>query len=78
MDTKGNLYGTTEDCGKYGNGTVFALAPGGTETVLHSFAGGNDGANPDAGLLMDKKSNLYGTTFYGGADGYGTVFKITT
>jgi len=75
MDGSGNLYSTTELGGKYSNGTVFELAPDGTETVLHAFAGGNDGANPDAGLI-DKKGILYGTTFYGGADGYGTVFKI--
>jgi uncharacterized repeat protein (TIGR03803 family) len=49
------------------------------ETVLHSFdANGNgDGYNPYAGLIFDGSGNLYGTTRYGGADGYGTVFELT-
>jgi uncharacterized repeat protein (TIGR03803 family) len=47
-DKKGNLSGTTTTGGKLGNGTVFELAPDGTETMLHSFAGGNDGADPTA------------------------------
>jgi uncharacterized repeat protein (TIGR03803 family) len=47
-----------------------------TLTVLHSFTGGRDGANPAAGLTMDAGGNLYGTTKNGGA-GYGTVFKLS-
>ena len=47
-----------------------------TFTVLHSFTNGQDGANPEAGLTMDKAGNLYGTAFYGGL-GPGTVFKLT-
>jgi hypothetical protein len=51
LDSAGNLYGTTwqgagGNCGGYACGTVFKLAPGGTETVLHRFSGGSDGANP--------------------------------
>ena len=48
-----------------------------TFTVLHNFTNGQDGANPEAGLTMDKAGNLYGTAFYGGL-GPGTVFKLTT
>lgn len=81
-DHDGNLYGTTYNGGLTGCpggdcGTVFKIAPEGTESVLHFFAGGRDGANPAAGLLRDKKGNLYGTTKYGGnrlSDG--TIFKI--
>ena len=78
MDKKGNLYGTTFGGGADGAGVVFKLAPNGTETVLYSFTGGNDGSSPYAGLIMDKKGNLYSTTDKGGADGFGTVFKLTS
>ncbi len=77
IDDAGNLYGTTvgggsaDDCG-YGSvfsgcGTVFKLAPNGTETVLHVFTGGSDGAYPIGGLIADSAGNLYGTTGGGGS-----------
>jgi len=48
-----------------------------TETVLYSFAGGNDAQNPSAGLVMDSSGALYGTTIYvGGTNGVGTVFEL--
>ncbi|HWY16794.1 MAG TPA: choice-of-anchor tandem repeat GloVer-containing protein [Rhizomicrobium sp.] len=72
---KGDLYGTTVDGGG-GRGTVFRLAPGGTETVLHSFGSGNDGTYPGAALIADGLGNFYGTTTQGGTIGYGTVFKV--
>jgi uncharacterized repeat protein (TIGR03803 family) len=82
-DEAGNLYGTTSQgggngCGGGTCGTVFKLTPGGTETVLHSFAGGSDGYFPIAGLVADASGNLYGTTAGGGADNKGTVFKIAS
>ena len=78
MDTAGNLYGTTYYGGTNSVGIVFKLSPNGTETVLHSFAAnGSDGTHPYAGLVMDIMGNLYGTTYSGGANGYGTVFKVT-
>src|SRR5438309_10672910 len=54
-----------------------------TLTVLYSFSGGTDGANPNARLLRDKADNLYGTTEFGGClrcalGGLGTVFKLDT
>jgi uncharacterized repeat protein (TIGR03803 family) len=49
----------------------------GTETVLYSFTGGADGANPRAALLRDTAGNLYGVAAYGGKGG-GTVFKLTS
>ena len=76
-DRAGNLYGTTYYGGASGDGTVFKLTPGGTETVLHSFTGIPDGVYPEAGLIADRADNLYGTTSFGGASGYGTVFKVT-
>ncbi|HXC09678.1 MAG TPA: choice-of-anchor tandem repeat GloVer-containing protein, partial [Steroidobacteraceae bacterium] len=73
----GNLYGTTYFGGSSGFGTVFKVTPGGTETVLYSFAGGSDGEHPYAGVIQGSDGNFYGTTYQGGAGGYGTVFKIT-
>lgn len=76
-DKAGNLYGTTSWCGKHGQGTVFKLAPDGTETVLHSFWDGDgDGAYPYARLIRDKTGVLYGTTTSGGARDWGTVFSL--
>jgi uncharacterized repeat protein (TIGR03803 family) len=80
INVKGKLYGTTflggANCGTRGGcGTVFAVTPSGAEAVLHSFAGGSDGANPHAGLI-NVKGTLYGTTSSGGGNGDGTVFAI--
>jgi uncharacterized repeat protein (TIGR03803 family) len=79
-DDAGNLYGTTT-YGGYGSnlasyGTVFKLDSNGNYTVLYTFTGGADGANPSAGLVQDDAGNFYGTTTYGGASGWGTVFKL--
>ena len=77
MDTKGNLYGTTEGGGAHGGGTAFKLTPSGAETVLHSFAPtGTGGFSLFSGLI--KKGSFYGTTYGGGRNGYGTVFKMTS
>jgi uncharacterized repeat protein (TIGR03803 family) len=79
FDKAGNLYGTTTGGGTQGLGVVFELTPtsaGWTETVLHSFAGGIDGQNPYAGLVIDPFGSLYGTTYGGGAYGVGTVFQV--
>src|SRR5262249_27533773 len=76
FDSAGNLYGTTNLGGAANDGTVFELAAGsGTITTLATFTGTN-GANPQAGLLMDGSGNLYGTTRNGGAYNDGTVFKV--
>ncbi len=99
FDKAGNLYGATQFGGGKGNtcnqiyggncGTVFELSPpkqkGGQwiEQVLHSFAGGNDGAYPNGGLVLDSKGAVYGTSMFGGYSGSeciktgcGTVFKL--
>jgi len=73
----GNFYGTTANGGASGLGTVFSVAPNGTKTTLYSFSGGSDGSNPFAGVIQANDGNFYGTTQNGGADGLGTVFKIT-
>src|ERR1700683_1011230 len=80
LDSAGNIYGTTAYGGSHGYGTVFKLDTAGSEMILHSFAGGADGANPNAGLVADTAGNLYGTTQYGGKGCYrhgcGTVFQV--
>jgi uncharacterized repeat protein (TIGR03803 family) len=76
-DAGGNLYGTTYGGGANDYGTIFKITPANTETVVYSFTGGNDGGQPVAGLIMDKKGNLYGTT-HSEAEGYGSAFKLTT
>jgi uncharacterized repeat protein (TIGR03803 family) len=79
LNVNGTLYGTTYEGGAYGaynNGTVFSITLSGRETVLHSFAVGQDGNNPQSGLSY-VNGTFYGTTSGGGAHGYGTVYSIT-
>lgn len=76
-DPYGNLYGVTASGGAYDRGTVYRVAPDGTKTILHSFAGGRaDGASPIGNLLLGKAGQVYGTTRDGGTANCGTVFEI--
>jgi uncharacterized repeat protein (TIGR03803 family) len=75
-DANGNFYGTTQTGGSDYNGVVFEVSPAGVETVLHRFTrGSDDGAFPESGVVRAGKA-LYGTTFYGGPNDGGTVFKV--
>lgn len=76
INVKGTLYGTTDNGGTYGFGTVFSISTSGTEQVLHSFGSGPDGAYPRA-RLIDVNGTLYGTTTGGGTHGNGTVYALT-
>src|SRR5258708_11756975 len=82
FDPAGNLYGVTQTGGMFGKGTVFELSPspGGvwTETILHDFTGGTDGASPVGGLAIDDNFNLFGTTSLGGdpVNNCGTLFRL--
>jgi uncharacterized repeat protein (TIGR03803 family) len=79
--TNGFLYGTTNKGGTVSDGTVFGLKPPATvtghwtESVLHSFANGVDGAFPLAGLTPTVSGTFYGTTEQGG-NGVGVVFAV--
>jgi uncharacterized repeat protein (TIGR03803 family) len=78
-DSHGNLYGTTMFGGATESGTVYKLAPDGTETVLYSFcaqANCTDGGTPLATLVADSNGNLYGTAVGGGASNDGVVFEM--
>jgi len=80
FDRQGNLYGTTGLGGVYGAGVVFKLTPEGAETTLYNFCAQTncaDGSGPEAGLVVDRNGNLYGTTGEGGAYAGGVVFKLT-
>jgi uncharacterized repeat protein (TIGR03803 family) len=77
----GALYGTTFYGGASNVGTVFKLDTDGTGfTVLHSFRfapGGQEGFGPHAGLLQGTDGALYGTTYDGGTNRYGTIFRLS-
>ena len=76
----GNFYGTTGaggeglTDGQYGS--VYKITPSGMFTILHTFDNAH-GANPLAPLLQATDGAFYGTTFYGGTSGAGTIFRIT-
>jgi len=76
MTSKEALYGTASSGGDSGMGVVFKVNGRGDETVLHSFAGGADGATPNGSVVADARNALYGTTTAGGASGMGTVFRV--
>lgn len=91
-DSAGHLYGTTQAGGAGtckappppgGCGTIFELTPPAmpghvwTKNVIYHFTGGDDGANPWAGLILDQRGNLYGTAEFGGQGKGGTVFELS-
>jgi uncharacterized repeat protein (TIGR03803 family) len=76
----GNLFGTTEtggynQCGG-GCGTVWEITASGKFITLHKFSG-SDGAHPYDRPFVDRRGNVYGTTWEGGSSGYGTVWELT-
>ena len=77
IDKAGRIFGTNSAGGGAGSGTVFEISANHAAiTVLHSFNGSTDGAEPVAGLVNNASGVLYGTTAGGGAYGRGTVFRI--
>jgi len=83
LDAHGNLYGTAVTGGggscEGGCGVVYKLANSAgtwTQSVIHTFTGGNDGSGPGSGVTFDKQGNLYGTTPTGGAKGQGVIYQL--
>ncbi len=83
FDSSGNLYGTTNNGGASGFGTVFELSPSASpsrccrEMPIYSFGNGADGANPFSGVILDTSGNLYGTTNGGGTNSMGTAYELS-
>ena len=77
LASDGNLYGTTKQTGEAHRGTIFRMTPSGVVTTLHSFVGGDGGAEPVAPLLQAADGSFYGTTSGGGDTDQGTVFRMT-
>jgi uncharacterized repeat protein (TIGR03803 family) len=81
----GNLYGVAAEGGpnvvntinNLGAGSFFELTLTGEETDLWNFGSGQDGQSPSGDLVVDASGNFYGTTYAGGLNGAGTVFKVT-
>lgn len=77
----GNLYGTTQNGGANGIGSVYKITLNGTLTTLSSFCSPagvcNDGQYPSVGLVQATNGDFYGATAAGGAHNKGTIFKIT-
>jgi uncharacterized repeat protein (TIGR03803 family) len=80
IDASGSLYGGTNYGGSFGYGTIYKLAVSNgkwTESTLHAFTNGKDGARSITGVVLDSQGNLYGTALDGGAYGFGVLFEIT-
>jgi uncharacterized repeat protein (TIGR03803 family) len=77
----GHLYGAATAGGTFGSGVVFELTPKGLGewnfTTIYSFRGQPDGSFPYGALLFDALGNIYGTTYYGGANGIGSVYQLS-
>lgn len=79
LGNDGDFYGVCDDGDlANGNGTIFRITASGVLTPLYSLNGTNDGSSPEAPLVLGTDGNFYGTTEFGGENGCGTVFQITT
>ena len=86
LDSQGNLRGTTwqggtgwnPTLGGFGLGTIFKLSSGGTLTNPVLFTSSNGGGNIDGGMATDGQGNYYGTTYEGGANGFGSLFQYNS
>ena len=79
IGSDGNFYGTTVKGGAFNEGTVFQLTKKGVLKILYSFTtAGTDGLSPSGPVMQAADGKLYGTTYWGGATGRGTIFSVTT
>jgi uncharacterized repeat protein (TIGR03803 family) len=82
-DKAGNLYGTAEECGPYGWGTIFKVNSAGKFTLLHSFTKSDGGYPANGHLTLDNAGNLYGVTYLGGSHpcdlgfGCGVLYELS-
>jgi len=73
----GNLYGTLPFGGGSDAGTVYKITPSGSLTAIYNFSGSSDGYGNYSGLTLGTDGDLYGANYQDGANGYGTIFKIS-
>jgi uncharacterized repeat protein (TIGR03803 family) len=81
VDASGDLFGVTETGGPHGAGTAYEMTPqsGGAWhfTTIYPFSGAPNAGFPYGGLVADANGNLYGTTYYAGKFGFGSVFELS-
>ena len=85
FDGQGNLWGSTwqggldwnPTLGSFGRGVIFEYTSGGSFSDSIQFSSSNGGDGTAAGLTPDGQGNLYGTTYEGGANGFGSLFRYT-
>jgi uncharacterized repeat protein (TIGR03803 family) len=77
IDSAGNIYGVDQNGGTSGYGAVYKISPEGVETDIYSVNFSDGGYGLNDGLVMDQAGNLYGTTYYGGTNDAGSVYKLT-
>ncbi len=77
LGNDGNYYGVTQYGGGTNYGTVFKLSPDGQLTTLHVFTSGDPNGEQPTSLVESANGGFFGTTCRGGANGYGTVFKMS-
>jgi len=76
----GHLYGAATTGGTFGSGVVFELTPREGQwdfKTIYSFKGQADGSFPYGALLFDASGNIFGTTYYGGANNIGSVYELS-
>jgi uncharacterized repeat protein (TIGR03803 family) len=81
LASDGDFYGVTAAGGAIGSssaaGTVFRITPAGVETILTTFTTSTNGQRPLAPVIEGNDGNFYGSTYYGGANNQGTLFRMT-